>query len=307
VRHALSQAARGGSRTLTCTLQPRTGPTHQVQLVLSDDGETTAADPAAKAAAGEHVCWVLLPLAHTSAPHQDSAQIAESFARLAMLTQRSERTRYLTEIAGICQDVIGPAASVSINIGPPVEPDVLGADRKLAQRMDALQMQADQGPCQQAWERGAIVVSHNLATDPRWPELADLAAAESVVSVLAIPVPIGGEPLGVINAYATEVDAFADFDGHTAELLGSAVAAVIDQVNEHDRLTALTGQLEDALGSRAVIDQAKGIIIARYGCDADEAFQRLVKVSRNKNIKLRELARILVERTQRPSAPPTTR
>jgi PAS domain-containing protein len=307
VRRALSEAARGsGSRTLTCTLQPRTGPTHQVQIVLSHDAETTAAIPAEKPGpAGEHVCWVLLPLADTSAPQHDSARIAESFARLAMLAQRSEHSRYVTEIADICQDVIGSAASVSINIGPPVEPDMLGADRKLAQRMDALQMQAGDGPCQQAWESGEIAVTDNLATETRWPELADLAAAESVASVLAIPVPVGGEPLGVINAYATEPDAFAGLDSHTGELLGSAVAAVIDQVKEHDRLTELAGQLEDALSSRAVIDQAKGIIIARYGCDPDEAFQRLVKVSRSKNVKVRELARMLVMRTQRPSTHPT--
>jgi PAS domain-containing protein len=293
VRHALSEAARGDDRrALSCTLQPRNGPTQHVQIVLSHEREATAADATESPAAAEHVCWVLLPTADTSAPHHDSAQMAESFARLAMLAQRGEHTRYLTEIADICQDVIGPAASVSINIGPPIEPDVLGADRKLAQRIDALQMQAGHGPCQRAWERGEIVVCNNLTTDPRWPELA---------------VPVGGDPLGVINAYATEIDAFTDFDSHTGELLGSAVAAVIDQVNEHDRLTQLSGQLEDALSSRAVIDQAKGIIMARYGCNPDEAFQRLVKASRNKNIKLRELARILVERTQRSSGAPTNR
>ena len=317
VREAIHETTRtGDSQSLPCTLHPRSGPIQQIHLVLSGDTESVS-DTSAKDRPG--VCWLLQPLAETAEtaetadasdtaytadalpPRDDTVAVAEAFTRLVLLGPDGDHRRYLSEVADICQDVIGPAASVSINIGPPSEPDELASDHKLAQRMDALQIQAEHGPCQHAWEHAQIVSTNNLATDSRWPELADLAATEDAGSVLAIPVPVGeDEPLGVINAYATEQDAFADLDTHTGELLGSAVAAVIAQVNEHDRLTELADQLEAALASRAVIDQAKGIIIARYRCSPDEAFQRLVKVSRNNNVKVRNLAAILVEQTQRP-------
>jgi PAS domain S-box-containing protein len=304
VRNALSVAGDEGSRQMvTCTLEARTGEDQPVHMVLAPDPEQGDSDTDPTAA---HVCWTLLPLAESSPAQQRPQQIAEAFAHLAMLPQRTNPSGFLTAMADICQDVIGPAASVSINIGPPVAPENLASDAKLAQRMDALQMQADEGPCQEAWERAELVLTNNLDTDARWPKLADLAATEHVVSVLAIPVPVGSaEPLGVINAYATEPDAFTDLDAHTGDLLSSAVAAVIHQVDEHQRLTKLADQLEEALTSRAVIDQAKGILMGRYHCDSDQAFQRLVRVSRNQNIKLRDLARILVDQNQR-STPKAT-
>jgi PAS domain S-box-containing protein len=305
VRHALSVTSDAGSRqVVTCTLKARTGEDQPVHMVLAPDPELGDGASGAPAA---HVCWTLLPLAESSRARQHPQRMAEAFAHLAMLPQRTDQSGFLTAMADICQDVIAPAASVSINIGPPVAPEDLASDAKLAQRMDALQMQANEGPCQEAWERAELVLTNRLDTDARWPRLAELAAAEHVASVLAIPVPVGAaEPLGVINAYATEPDAFSDLDAHTGDLLSSAVAAVIHQIDEQQRLTKLADQLEEALTSRAVIDQAKGILMGRYHCDSDQAFQRLVRVSRNKNIKLRDLARILVDQTQR-STPNATR
>jgi transcriptional regulator with GAF, ATPase, and Fis domain len=185
-----------------------------------------------------------------------------------------------------------------VTVGAPTEPRFLASDSTTAQIMDALQMRADAGPCQEAWETTQVVVCRSLADDDRWPRLTELAAKHDVASVLAVPVLVGDEKVGVLNGYATEPDAFGGLDIESAELLASAVGAVIHQVSERDRLTELAAQMEEALQSRAVIDQAKGIIVARYGCDPDQAFKRMVRASRNHNIKLREVARLLVEQAQ---------
>ena len=70
--------------------------------------------------------------------------------------------------------------------------------------------------------------------------------------------------------------------------------------DEIERLTALTGQLEEAMASRPVIDQAKGVIVAQTGSDPERAFRRLVAVSRTRNVKVRDVARAIVVRAQRP-------
>ncbi|MFM9735972.1 ANTAR domain-containing protein, partial [Streptomyces niveiscabiei] len=73
------------------------------------------------------------------------------------------------------------------------------------------------------------------------------------------------------------------------------VTGVLHNVAEREALHALARNLEVALTSRAVIDQAKGILMARLGVDADEAFARLVTLSSRRNVKVRDLARLVVE------------
>jgi PAS domain S-box-containing protein len=301
LRRTVSQAVREGSaQALMCAVQPRGGADQQVQLLVSPRSGTDRAEKS-------QLLWIATTdkQVHAAAPHQ--VALAEAFTRLVTLTEQNEDARFFTEVAQICQEIIAPAAAVSVVVGAPASPTTVASDSQLAQAMDGLQIQADEGPCHQAWERGEVVVTHRLDEDPRWPELVRMAARERVASVLAIPVSLADETVGVVNAYATEPGIFADLDTHTTELLAAAVAAVIHQVLERDRLTRLNAQLEEALTSRAVIDQAKGILMARYGYDPDQAFQHLVRVSRRRNIKLRDLARLLATRTQRPAPCPSPR
>jgi PAS domain S-box-containing protein len=289
LRHTLVEC-RG--RSFGCEVQPRDAPAQHVELVVSRGPDAGADDP--------RLTWIMLPRAEAAPTGGRDRNIAEGLSRLAVLASQPDRSQYLSEVARICGEVIAPAAAISVTVGHPVDPTTVVSDSELAQGMDALQIRAGEGPGEQAWEQGTVVVTNRLEDDSRWPELTRLAAPEGVASVLAVPVCAGEERVGVINAYATEPDVFASLDVHSAGLLATAVAAVISQVQERERLTNLAGQLEQALTSRAAIDQAKGIIMARYGCTADEAFQRLVRVSRTQNIKLRDVARVLVEQTQQP-------
>lgn len=291
VRQALSQVVAGVETTsVSCHVQPRHVGARQVRAVISRAPD--AADHELR------LSWVLLPAPEALPEAGHARGVATAFARLAVLGQRADHAGYLADVAGIFGAALTPVAAVSVVVGRPSAPRVVGSDGQLAQRMDALQMRVDAGPCQTAWDTGQVVVSPKLADDRRWPDLAELAAGEEITSVLAVPVFIDDEPVGVLNGYATEQDAFADLDIETAEMLASAVGAVINQVTERDRLTQTSHQMEEALRSRAVIDQAKGIIVARYGCDPEQAFQRLVRVSRNSNVKLREVARLLVDQAQ---------
>ena len=159
-------------------------------------------------------------------------------------------------------------------------------------------MQAGEGPCQTAWDTREKVLSPDIRKDERWPALAKLVAPTEVASVLALPVHVRDEMVGVINAYSTKRDAFAGVDLQIAELAAFAVGQVFHRIEGNLALRDMVTNLRQALSSRSVIDQAKGILMARHGYDADKAFAALSELSQQENVKVRDLALLLTEQAQ---------
>jgi transcriptional regulator with GAF, ATPase, and Fis domain len=136
-----------------------------------------------------------------------------------------------------------------------------------------------------------------MRTDDRWPRLAAHLGDVVLHSATAAPLLAGTAPLGVLNVYAEGDDLDNEVARETVELVAATAAAVLSEVSVRRELHKVAQQLRTALSSRATIDQAKGIVMARHHCDADEAFRILVKVSSNSNVKLREIAAMLVAET----------
>jgi GAF domain-containing protein len=195
----------------------------------------------------------------------------------------------------LARGAVPSADWVSLTVGSPAEPKLLASDSTEAQEFDGMQMRAQEGPCWEAYASRVTVLTGDVTADPRWPALTRLAGAGSVRSVLALPVLEGSEITGVLNVYAGEPDAFGIGGRRLGEVVAAAVTGVLQRIAERTALQELVANLEAALASRAVIDQAKGILMARLGVDADEAFTRLVRLSNKLNVKLRELAHLVVE------------
>jgi AmiR/NasT family two-component response regulator len=102
-----------------------------------------------------------------------------------------------------------------------------------------------------------------------------------------------------VNAYSTTADAFAGIDIELAELAAFAVGQVFQRIETTRALREMVTNLRHALSSRSVIDQAKGILMARHGYDADEAFTALSGLSQRENVKVRDLALLLTEEVRR--------
>ena len=226
----------------------------------------------------------------------DTLGLATALAELAALPLGNEdRQRLLSRMAVLVQSAVPASTAVSITLGSPLDPQQLGSDSAVAQELDGLQLQAGEGPCWHAHATGAVVTVDDLPSDPRWPRLRPLLADSPVRSVLALPLRESGEPVGVVNVYAAEAGAFAADDRRIAELVTAAVGGVLQTVAERESLRDLAANLEKALTSRACIDQAKGVLMARLGVSADEAFARLVTLSNQLNVKLRDLAQLVVD------------
>lgn len=156
-----------------------------------------------------------------------------------------------------------------------------------------------EGPCITCMQTRRPTVSGSLGSDSRWPHFGGGVARMGVHSALALPMLVGDQLVGAINTYARSRDAFG---AHAVEL-GSQFAgpAAVSVHNGRllDHAQERTKQLQGALGTRAVIDQAIGIIRSRSGLGADEAFDRLVKMSQAENTKLYIVAERMVDEAVR--------
>lgn len=156
-----------------------------------------------------------------------------------------------------------------------------------------------EGPCVTSMQSGRVTVSGSLGSDARWPHFGGAVARMAVHSALSLPLVVDDHVIGAINSYAFARDAFGD---HAVEL-GSrfAASAAVSVYNAQLLASARerTERLHRALGSRAVVDQAIGIIRSRTGVSADEAFDRLKRLCQADNTKLVAVAHQLVNEAVR--------
>lgn len=149
--------------------------------------------------------------------------------------------------------------------------------------------------------RGESCESTTWEAEDRWPTFAAAAAAHGIHSSLSLPLIVDDRGIGALNLYGRPKKKFDDVsEDFGIAFAAQAAAAVAHGVAYWEKAT-LAEQLQAALTSRAVIEQAKGIIIGSTGCSADEAFQMLREQSQTQNIKLRDVAAELVQRQQRRS------
>jgi GAF domain-containing protein len=157
----------------------------------------------------------------------------------------------------------------------------------------------NEGPCITCMQSRRVVVSGSVGGDGRWPHFGGRVARMAVHSALSLPLVVDDQLIGAINAYARSRDAF----GEHAVQLGTQFAgpAAVSVYNGQllDRAQERTKQLQRALGSRAVIDQAIGIIRSRSGVGAEVAFDRLTRLSQAQNVKLHVVAERLVDEAVR--------
>ena len=161
------------------------------------------------------------------------------------------------------------------------------ATSDLAFRVDSFQYDSDSGgPCLDAYRRQQVFRIDSTTEDPRWPGFAQAAAEAGIMSTLSLPLVVAGDGLGALNIYCREENGFSEADEALARTFASYASVALANARVYWRTQRLADQLEEALSTRGIIEQAKGIIIAEQGCSADEAFQLLVTMSQRSHMKL---------------------
>ncbi|WP_377288895.1 ANTAR domain-containing response regulator [Planomonospora corallina] len=156
-----------------------------------------------------------------------------------------------------------------------------------------------EGPLTEARATGGHVAVQDVLREPRWPGYTAMAVRCGVRSVLAIPITVERAVL-VLGLYGVRPGVFAARNvTPLAEMLSEQVNVALANMWDYDEVRTDAAQMQEALAGRAVIDQAKGIIMKSSGCTAEEAFDELRRVSQHHQVKVADLARLLVDEHQR--------
>jgi GAF domain-containing protein len=191
--------------------------------------------------------------------------------------------------------VIVGADDVSVTLIENDVPRTAAAIGDLALTADQLQYEAGEGPCLEAARAGAPMLVTDITAEGRWPAYTTAALDVGVRGSLSVPLEVDASVVGALNIYARRAAAFDDDIVDVAYDLAHYTGIVATATDEWNRATTLANQMQQAMESRAVIEQAKGILMAQRRCSPEEAFEVLVRLSQESHRKLRDVARLMVD------------
>jgi GAF domain-containing protein len=164
-----------------------------------------------------------------------------------------------------------------------------------APKIDQAQYDTGDGPCLAAIREQRVHVIESTKEPGPWQAFRDAAFAHGIMSTLSTPLAAKNQKaLGALNLYSAKQSAFTPEDVEVAMQFSMQAAVVLSNANAYWDAYGLSERLSEAMEHRAIIEQAKGMLMAAQGCTADEAFQLLVKASQRENVKLRDLAHRIV-------------
>jgi GAF domain-containing protein len=228
----------------------------------------------------------------TDPPRDPRAAFAE-LSKIMLAEQQLSDT--LTRIAELAKETIVGAAEVSVTL---MQDDAVSSvvfTGSLASYLDERQYESGFGPCMDAALSGGTVTIPETAADATYPDFGRAAARHGITHTMSIGLPVARQTIGALNIYGTEEGDFNEATQELATAFASYAAVAVANAGVYASTATLAANLQRALESRAVIDQAKGILMGRHGISADGAFDLLSRQSQTTNRKLRDLAVELVE------------
>jgi len=160
--------------------------------------------------------------------------------------------------------------------------------------VDQAQYDSGEGPCLRAFEEQRSFAIDSTRADGPWPAFRAAAVAHGIGSTLSLPLVVDKEGVGAMNLYAHVEGAFSAQDEELGLMFASQAAIVLANAQAYWDARTLSEGLGEAMKNRAVIEQAKGILMAAQHCGEQEAFDLLVRASQRENLKLRDIAMRLV-------------
>lgn len=221
-------------------------------------------------------------------------RVSDAFVALAdTLVDDYDIIDMLDQLVAHCVTLLAADAAGILLADPRHELRPVAASSEDAQTMELLQLQADEGPCLECYQTAAQVRVPDLTqmTD-RWPRFTAAAAqAGAFASVHAIPLRLRGQAIGALNLFHRTPGSLPDADLALGQALADVATIGILQERAIHHGEVLTEQLQTALNSRVIIEQAKGVLAQHLGVGMDTAFDRLRRYARGNNLRLAEVAR----------------
>lgn len=217
-------------------------------------------------------------------------QVAERIADLARLLLDDEGSDApLLELINLSIELI-PGSSAA---GAVAASEYISSSPEITD-LHRSQLQSGAGPVAEAVRYGEARRVDDAAREQRWPLVGKAMADAGFASCLALPLRTDRQPGGALVVYGKERNAFAESALDLAHLFAAQGGVAVRNASAYRDCRSLVANLQMAMESRAVIEQAKGILVAERGCDPDAAFKELSRISQNSNRKVREIAADLV-------------
>ena len=166
----------------------------------------------------------------------------------------------------------------------------LSATDGRAERLEEAQLAHQDGPCFTAYRTGKVISVDDIRTDDRWPAYREQAIALGYGSVLGVPMPVRSETIGALDLYRDEPGPWAPEILETATTLSNMAAGYVTMARALADAEDLAGQLQHALDTRVVVEQAKGVLVEQLGVHPHEAYERLRTYTRNHQRRVHDVA-----------------
>lgn len=203
----------------------------------------------------------------------------------------------LERLSDACVAIL-PVAGVGVLLAQDGDLTVATTNSPAGETAERLEADLAEGPCIEALRAGAVVIESDLAeARDRYPRFVPRALEAGIGSIHGLPLTGRGEMVGVVDIVAEEPLHLPAADIAVAQMLADVAVSYIFAVRLHEESTRLASQLQRALDTRVVIEQAKGMLAERHGESPRDAFERLRREARGTNRAVREVANAVIDGT----------
>jgi hypothetical protein len=226
-------------------------------------------------------------------------RITDAFIQLAnSLVGDFDVVELLSDLTTNCAEILDIASAGVLLADRRGTLHVVAASSEATWKLELYQLQRDEGPCLECFRSGSPVVVPDLAAEQgRWPRFVDAAIAGGFASVHAVPMVLNGRTLGALGLFGASPGALGDEDLVLAQALAHVGSVALVQGRDAREDAIVAQQLQHALHSRVVLEQAKGIIAQRFELGMEEAFAMMREHARRNRQRLSDVAAALVART----------
>ena len=209
----------------------------------------------------------------------------------------------LSLLADRCVEVLGVSAAGVMLVAPEGDLRVVASSSEAMRVLELFELQSDEGPCMDCYGSGETVLNEDLTTaHGRWPRFGPVAVEAGFRSAHALPMRVRGSVIGALNLFSSDAGALAEEDLVAGQALAAVATIAILQQRVVSEAKMVNDQLNHALISRVVIEQAKGVLAERAGLSMESAFEAMRQHARSHNLRLADVAGEVIDRTLSPGA-----
>jgi GAF domain-containing protein len=229
----------------------------------------------------------------------DQLRLGRVFVELAdTLVTDFDVVEFMTVLAHRCVELLGAREAGVVLADERGVLRSVASSHESARLLDLFELQNQEGPCLDCFRTGEQIRNYSLASpDDRWPLFAAEARRLGFATVHALPMRLRGQVIGAVNVFASDTPALTSSEIDVGQALADVATVGLLQERSLREARLLNEQLESALNSRIVIEQAKGMLAERLDVEMDAAFETLRTYARSTNQKLGDVAHAVVAGT----------